>query len=262
MKKLINKITQLIQKITPFVLPVVMLAVLMLFVSFAEKSRQKVVCEQISINIEPVHLHFVSDEMILNRITHNQTQHISGKKIVEIDLLQLENEILKNDFVNKVKAYINVNGKLEIDIKQRKPILRIIDANNKSYYIDQNGTKMPLADHFSSRVIIANGHIYEPLSNRDSIETEVLQDLFKLSRFIQKDKYLTALTGQIYVNNMGEFEIIPRLAKHKILIGDANELDQKFGKLKAFYKTQLPISGWDHYRIINLKFENQIIANQ
>ena len=37
----------------------------------------------------------------------------------------------------KSDAYKTVDGKLVVDIRQRVPLLRIIDKNNESYYIDQ-----------------------------------------------------------------------------------------------------------------------------
>jgi cell division protein FtsQ len=44
------------------------------------------------------------------------------------------------------------------------------------------------------------------------------------------------------------------------LLGNADSLDVKFHNLLAFYKQALPQVGWDAYKLINIKYANQIIG--
>jgi len=66
--------------------------------------------------------------------------------------------------------------------------------------------------------------------------------------------------AQVYVNEKHEIELIPRVGNQRILLGDADSLDVKFHNLAAFYKQALPQVGWDAYRLINIKYANQVIG--
>jgi cell division protein FtsQ len=62
------------------------------------------------------------------------------------------------------------------------------------------------------------------------------------------------------VNSDREIELIPRVGNQRILIGNADSLDVKLNNLQAFYKQVLPKVGWDTYKVINVKYTNQVIG--
>ena len=47
----------------------------------------------------------------------------------------------------------------------------------------------------------------------------------------------------------------------EILFGKIEDFVGKFQKLQTFYKKIIPAKGWNMYKKINLKFENQIICD-
>jgi cell division protein FtsQ len=53
---------------------------------------------------------------------------------------------------------------------------------------------------------------------------------------------------------------VPRVGNHKIVLGNADSLKIKFGNLLAFYKKAMPVVGWDAYKIINIKYTNQVVG--
>ena len=57
-------------------------------------------------------------------------------------------------------------------------------------------------------------------------------------------------------------EIIPRIGNHKIYFGDLLNLDEKLDYLYKFYKYILPSKGWDTYKLISLKYNNQIVCTK
>jgi cell division protein FtsQ len=52
------------------------------------------------------------------------------------------------------------------------------------------------------------------------------------------------------------------MGQHKIVIGKSSDLKKKITKLKAFYKHGLEEIGWDKYKILNLKYENQVVCTK
>ena len=73
------------------------------------------------------------------------------------------------------------------------------------------------------------------------------------------------LIGQIHLQKNGDFVLIPLLGDQKIIFGAAPtpELVQdKFERLKHFYKEALPHEGWNKYKEISVKYEGQIVCRK
>ncbi len=199
---------------------------------------------------------------------------LKGQYLGSIDFERIEREIKRQSYVADAEAYMTLDGVVEIDIVQRQPILRIFNEKGESFYLDGLGNLMPLNPAFSARVLVATGSILEPFSKKacyltDSVRKKdsteyhsVMNNLYKLSAFITKDKFLKAQIEQIYVDPNGEFELIPRVGTHIILMGRADNLEEKFERLFVFYRMGLSKTGWSRYNIINIKFKNQVVCSK
>jgi cell division protein FtsQ len=86
--------------------------------------------------------------------------------------------------------------------------------------------------------------------------------LYKLAKYISHDPFLKAQIDQIYVTELNEFELIPRVGNHVIMLGTADDLDDKFRKLIVFYHLGLNKIGWNKYNVINIKFKNQVVCSK
>jgi len=154
-----------------------------------------------------------------------------------------------------------MDGVINVEISQRQPILRIMNRFDQDFYVDQHGLKIPLSSNFTARVLVANGYIDELFANQvDTLHTAMAMELFKTADYIRKDSLWDAQIAQIYVNKDHEIELIPRVGNNRILLGDADSLDTKFHNLLVFYKKALPQVGWDAYKVINIKYANQVIG--
>jgi cell division protein FtsQ len=199
---------------------------------------------------------------------------LKGERIGRIDFERIEREIKRHSYVAKVEAYMTLEGIVEIDVIQRQPILRVFNQKGESFYLDGRGNLLPLNPAFSARVLVATGSIGEPFSKnicylkdsvmrKDSIEyRSVMNHLYKVATYIIKDKFLNAQIEQIYVDTNGEFELIPRVGDHIIILGGADNLEEKFERLLVFYRQGLSKTGWYRYNIINIKFKDQVVCSK
>ena len=73
-------------------------------------------------------------------------------------LHEFENILDNNDMIENSEVFYTIDGTLHIKVKQRDPIARIYDGD-KTYYMDNQGKKMPLSKSFSARVPIVRGEI-------------------------------------------------------------------------------------------------------
>ena len=136
-----------------------------------------------------------------------------------------------------------------------------MNRDDKDFYVDEHGLKIPLSLNFTARVLAANGFIDEPFNGTvDTLHTDLAREIYATADYIRKDSLWDAQIGQIYVDQNHEIELIPRVGNQRILLGDADSLDVKFHNLLAFYKKALPQMGWNTYKTINIKYANQVIG--
>jgi cell division protein FtsQ len=227
--------------------------------SFIETKKADVVCTDVKIYI-PGSQYFIDKDEVDN-ILQVKSNALIGHKLEDINIHALENKLKANPFIEFAKVYMEMDGVIHVEISQRQPILRIVNKFDQDFYIDQHGLKIPLSVNFTAKVLVATGFIDELFTNRvDSLHNDLTKDLFRTADFIRKDSLWSAQIVQIYVNEAHEIELIPRVGNHRILLGNADSLAAKFGNLLVFYKQALPKVGQDAYKIINIKYANQVVG--
>jgi len=160
----------------------------------------------------------------------------------------LEFELNKIELVKNSDVFVDVNGSMLINIEQRKPIARFLD--NKSY-LDEDGLIMPKSKYYSARVPVIRGYT----NTQDQLSL-----IYKLSNYINNDKFLSQSATEILIDSNSNFSIKLRDYRFKILIGQLNNLDLKIKNFKAFYINASANQILNKYSVINLQFDNQVVC--
>ncbi|HVW15437.1 MAG TPA: hypothetical protein VHB54_16515 [Mucilaginibacter sp.] len=232
------------------------LAVLM---SFIEYKKAGVFCKEVKIYI-PGSQYFI-DKQEVEHILRIHSHQLVGRNMESINLHELENRLRANPFIASAVVYADMDGIIRVEISQRQPIIHVMNQFDQDFYIDQNGMKIPLSPNFTARVLVANGYIEEVFGHKvDTLHTDVARELYKTADFIRRDSLWSAQIAEIFVNQGHEMELIPRVGNNRILLGNADSLQQKFDRLLVFYKKAMPQVGWDRYKIINIKYANQVVG--
>ncbi|NOZ47478.1 MAG: hypothetical protein GXO79_11955 [Chlorobi bacterium] len=252
---------------------VVLIAYLVVVYGFINRENEKEVCKSINVSVvDKSENHFIQKNEVIS-LLNNKGANLIGERVAQINRANLENIIDEYPTIKNSEVYFNKYGILNIDIIQRNPIVRVINKNEESYYIDEEGFLMPLSDKYTARVLIASGNITEPYHNffkynimnqDDSIvkPSLVLRKIYLLAQFITNHKFWNAQIEQIYFNKNKEIELVPRVGAQIILFGDINNYKTKFRKLKAVYEYGFKEKGWNKYRLINLKYKNQVVCTK
>ncbi|QQS31255.1 MAG: hypothetical protein IPM47_10190 [Sphingobacteriales bacterium] len=205
---------------------------------------------------------FVDDAGVRKLIISKMPNSNSNALINQINLQVIEDYLQMNPHIENAELYFDYNGKMWAEIKQRTPLLRVVNSNNISYYISTDGLKMPVSEDFTARVTMATGNIRDNNKTEGEIDAPIVKQLFSLCIFLKQNEFLNSLAEQIFVNSNGDMVIIPKIGKHKVVIGNAENLEDKFNKLQIFYREAMPHVGWNTYETINLKFANQIVCTK
>jgi cell division protein FtsQ len=238
----------------------VSLSGVVVLMSFIDVKEAGVICSDVKVYI-PGNQYFIDKEEIDNILHLNSTNTLIGRRIASINMHDLENKLKANAFIETAQVYADMDGVVRVEVTQRRPILRIMSQFDKDFYVDEHGLKVPLSNNFTARVLVANGFIEEPFGNKiDTLHTDMARQVFKTASFISKDTLWNAQIAEIYVNAQHEMELIPRVGNDRILLGNADSLQSKFANLFAFYKQAIPRVGWEAYKLINIKYANQVIG--
>ncbi len=231
--------------------------------AFTEVRQQRVLCKKIEININrDDENYFISKQEVL-KILYSTGDSLVGTPIQKIPLSLLERLLKLNKYVENADVFIDIKGKLQVNLTQRKPVLRIMNANMQSYYLDEKGGKMPLSSLYSANVLVANGAIDERYDGlNDSVQSGLVRSLFYLGNVIRADKFWTAQVEQIYIEQNQDIILIPRLGDHKIVFGDTSNTLEKLNNLLVFYQKAMPKVGWQTYHTINVKFKGQLVCSR
>lgn len=194
--------------------------------------------------------------IIEDRFAHPLTVFNVG----QVDIERLERVLEEDPFVLKAEAFIDAEGRVNVNIVQREPIIRIKDNNGLDYYLDKDGNQMPPSKHHTARVRIITGTLppYEDkcLTNKKHF----LHHVFELNNKLRNDEFLDALVEQIYVNKRGELVLSPKVGKQTILFGQYQNVDDKLKRLKIFYREGLPYKGWKVYKSFDLRYDGQVVC--
>jgi len=241
-----------------YFVPSVFLIGLFFSMGFADKSLRSIRCQSVEINIEREKDYAFLDKKDIEELLVKQNKKpFKNMLLSDIDFFSLEKHLKNNTFVDNANIYNDLKGNIFVDVKFRKPIIRVMSIFNDNYYIDENGKKMGLSNKFTPKVLVASGYTYSNSSHRN-----FEMKLYHLAKFINNDKFFSALIGQIYVNFDREIKLIPRIEDLTIEFGQIENIPEKFNNLKVYYHKIIPGEGWGKYNKVDLRFKNQIVLNK
>jgi len=249
---------------------IVALSCIVVALAFVNVSKQKIIFEKPVVNIDyDTDNRFIDESDVLFQILNKEDT--GGLVLNNFNVTELEDKLAKNHSIKDAQVYKTVDGKLVVNVKQRRPIVRIF-SKNESYYIDEKGALMPLSNKYTARLLVVNGDLNEPYAKRylfnyrnlnDSlVEKTLLDDIYQISNYIDKSEFWKAQIQQIDVNKVSGFVLVPKVGNHKIVFGGIENLEGKFEKLMIFYKRGLSKTGWNEYSEINLKYKNQVVCTK
>ncbi len=169
-------------------------------------------------------------------------------KIGDINIPELEQKISKIPAIDSANVYINLNGNLMVDVKQRVPVFRL-NNREKVYYVDKKGVEFPISRNYSFPCILVTG----------SVKPSEYIALAELINKINTDDFCKNFF--IGINKeKGSYELITNQGSYKVEIGNLEHIDLKVKGFKVFVEKFLVYQNPEKYSKISLKYSNQIVT--
>ncbi len=206
-------------------------------------------------------MYFVDTTDIKSQLLDIGFSKLTELEIEKLNLTKAEKHLERLPFVADAQLYVGRTGKLHIDIKQKKPILRIYNTDNLSFYIDKKFNKIPCSKKFTAHVPLLLNAPSGLADYIDTKDTALFRQVCNMALHIATSEFWCAQVDEIIWNNNNTFTIIPNLGNHIIELGSCTDYAPKLHKLELFYaKNMSKKSMWDKYESLNVTFNNQIVC--
>ena len=227
---------------------VLMFALVLFLYSFTANRNLNRKLKKAEVIFENNEVLFVSPETVNKLLIENKSDVKTIAK-VEVDLNKLEKSINKNRMVEKSDVYVTIDGTLRAKVKQKTPIARVFD-NSGSFYIDYEGSTMPLSELNSARVPLVWGEITDKNKKK----------LSEILKMIYNDEFLKKNIIGVQILPKDELLMKNRNYNFDILFGKPINIEKKFNNYKAFFQKEVNDSILNKYKKINLKFTQQVVC--
>jgi cell division protein FtsQ len=200
--------------------------------------------------------YFLDTLEIKRLLTLNGKDELQGKTFRSLSIKNLEARVKSNLYVDKCEIARNLRGDLLVEVTQARPIARFSRKGKPDFYVDSLGKILPVLSKFTARVILVTREDTEQLPNFAGLD----RNLLKLLNLIYHDKFFKSQITQIDILKTNALVLYPQVGNHKIEFGACTFLEEKIKRLKIFYKEIIPLKGWNIYKKVNLRFDNQIVC--
>lgn len=224
----------------------------------AMQRKQALTCKDIRVSIAGAEEHMFIDEQDVLKLIKEQGV-FEGRVMGKVALRSIEEALEQNPWIKNAELFFDNQRVLEVSIEERQPIARVFTAQGNSFYLDSVGIRLPLSDKLSARVPMFTGFPsdLEKLSKPDSL---LLQGILSIGNYIMVDSFWRAQTAQIDINKEGQFEFIPVVGDHRVVLGSAEELDAKLNRLYTFYRQAWLQNGIHRYEKLDVQYKGQVVA--
>ena len=202
---------------------------------------------------------YLIDQFEIQALLNQEQSVVLGTNFDQVDIKLLERQVEENPFVAEIDVFMSVTGVLGAKVSPAQPIGRLMSSRGPDQYIDVTGKLLPMNADYTARVPLISFAEY-PQWESNLGENDLGKQLMEFLIFINQDEMWKAQIAQLAVNEDNELTLWPQMTKQLILFGPADEIEEKFKKLKLFYKEVLPKKGWNTYSSVNLKYKNQIVC--
>ena len=86
--------------------------------------------------------------------------------------------------------------------------------------------------------------------------------LLEVVRVLDRSEFWKAQVEQINVTRDGQIELVPRVGDHLLILGTADNVEDKLERLMNFYSKGLDNVGWNKYRSISVAYDGQVVCKK
>lgn len=193
----------------------------------------------------------VDSEMVL-KLLDSEGMDPEGEPLASVDTKAMEEMLSHYPLIESAQCYKTSGDKVKIIVYSKVPLLRVRSNSGEDYYVDSKGD---ILNHrmLSLHLPVATGNIDRKFAS---------DDLRRVVLAIDRSAFWRAQVVQINVNKDRQIELVPRVGGHLLILGSAENVENKLDRLYSFYETGLSKIGWNKYSSVSVAYENQVVCKK
>jgi cell division protein FtsQ len=225
----------------------------------AIRHQNHAVCKAVRIVIGGVNRRMVDSAELESILTDEHTRQLVGTPSGVISIRRLEKRVGDNPWVKRADLFFDSKQVLWVKVTEREPVARLFTLEGASFYIDGDGTRLPLKDNYPLELPVFTSC---PFQRRTWTKTDTAMagEIAVLSRYLVAHPFWMSMVQQVDVTDDREFELVPSIGEGVLRIGDTSDLEQKFNRLRVFYERVIPHVGWNKYAAVDARYAGQVIG--
>ena len=221
------------------------------FVALSKPAEDKV-CRELRVSIEETSLGGFLTPAEVRTMLSTDNLNPEGLAMDRIDLGLIERALEGKELIEKAECYTMLDSVVMVEVKQRVPVVHVINDRGENYYVDSHGDPMPIGI-YTRDLLVATGHISRAYAKNS---------LAPMANQIQADSFWRSEIVQLNILSDGSVELVPRVGNHIAYLGQPTRIAKKLERLRKFYLYGLNVAGWNKYSRVSVEFDNQIICKR
>jgi cell division protein FtsQ len=179
----------------------------------------------------------------------------------DLDLFEIEQRVIRNDFVKSAAVHRDVPDRVRITIEERIPVAALT-MNGAVYYLDAEGYVLPPTRSqfiFDVPVLTGTMPMEEFIAGKQTKNRNALDALNILATAKQVDEDLHGNISEIRLNGGSDMVMYTSDAGIPVIVGREN-IGVKLVKFDAFWHSIIARQGVDQLQYIDLRFEDQVVV--
>jgi len=172
---------------------------LLVSMGFVNKEQDALHCKSLDIKVNQDDDLYFLNKMDIAQLIYKRGDSIVGQPKSSVNIPAIKNALNSHSDIANAEVYITIDGRLKVEVKQRKPVLRVFNVNGDSYYMDDEGELMPLSDKYTAKVLVANGNISETYAKNYTYSMDdIAKDKAKKKVYYRHTGYMGHLKQEKY----------------------------------------------------------------
>ena len=221
-------------------------------VAMTDRHEDIRICRGIDLHIsDSLNYGLIDGDMVTSLLQERGLDPV-GLSLDRIDIEGIESVLLRHPLVGRAQCYKTAGNMLRINISGKVPLVRVLNNRGQDFYVDSRGEI--LTQHsLAVQLPVATGYIDRKFASGD---------LLDVVNAIDRSEFWKAQVEQINVTREGQIELVPRVGDHLLILGTAQDVENKLKRLENFYRKGLDNVGWNKYRSISVAYENQVVCKK
>jgi len=200
------------------------------------------------------------NELISGQKIMKENELVSGKRIWEVDLKSVDENIRNNPFIDTVQLERSFPDVLKIRIHEKFPIA-LINFKSRFYCIDETGMILPSKPGKLYDLPVLSGHYEGGVTAGRQIDSPNVREELAFLKKILRER--TDLYGEIseIVNKEDGLTLYTRKGGVPVRIGEGG-YDWKIRYLEAVIKQICQKSEIKKIKYIDLRYNNQVVVGE